>query len=147
MAVFILISLISLAGFRLMVTQMTNQDMKGVWICTDDPNWVWKFRTDGKIYDFYSGKLSDTYSFSFEKISPQCGKNVDVGPLFEYLRITNINDSQDIQCYEILSKNEAYLQLRPLDKGGSITFRKSNSSLDDPDGDFDYGDGDQQIFP
>jgi len=146
-ALFIIISLISLAGFRLILTQMTNQDMKGIWISTDDTNWVWEFRADGKIYDYYSGKLSDTYSFSFETTSPQCGKVVDVGPLFEYLRITNINDSQDFQCYEILSKNEEYLQLRPLGQGGSITFKKSNSALDDPYDDFDYGDGDQQILP
>ncbi|ERM84264.1 hypothetical protein P872_15895 [Rhodonellum psychrophilum GCM71 = DSM 17998] len=126
---------------------MANQDLNGIWISTDDLKWIWEFKNDDKIYSFYNGKLINTYSFSFEKTSPQCGQIVDEGPLFEYLKIININDSQDIQCYEILSKDEDILQIRPFGRGGSITFKKSNSALDDPDDDFDYGDGDQQFLP
>ncbi|MDX5478835.1 hypothetical protein [Fontibacter flavus] len=144
-AVLILISISSLVGFRLIFNQMTNQNMIGIWISTDDTKWIWEFKNDGKIYDYYNGKLTGTYSFSLEKTSPQCGMIVDEGPLFEYLRITNIHDSQDIRCYEILSKNEEYLQIRLLDQGGSITFRKSANSLEEPNNDFDYGDGVQKI--
>jgi len=142
----ILIPVILLVSFRLLNTQKENNDLAGTWISTEDTKWVWDFKTDGKLYSYYEGKLIDTYSYSVETTSPQCGKVVDVGANFSYLKLIDLSD-QYSECYEFYSFSDEYIQLRRFDQSKFMSFKKSTNLLEEPDNDFDYGDGDQQIFP
>jgi hypothetical protein len=123
-----------------------NNRLIGHWISKDDTKWVWDFKTDGKLYSYYEGKLIDTYSYSVETTSPQCGKVVDVGANFSYLKLIDLSD-QYSECYEFYSFSDEYIQLRRFDQSKFMSFKKSTNLLDEPDNDFDYGDGDQQILP
>ena len=51
-------------GFNMFFNQHnSNESLLGKYVSTEDPNWVWEFKTDGKLYDYYEGKLSDVYYF------------------------------------------------------------------------------------
>lgn len=142
----ILIPLFLLVSFRVLNAQKENNELVGIWISTDDTNWVWDFRSDGKLYSYYEGKLSNTYSYSVETTSPQCGKVVDVGANFSYLKLIDLSD-QNAQCYEFYGFSDEYIQLKRFDYSGFMNFKKSTNTLEEPDDDFDYGDGDQQFLP
>ena len=114
-------------GFNMFFNQHnSNESLLGKYVSTEDPNWVWEFKTDGKLYDYYEGKLSDVYYFSIEKTSPQCGFEVDEGPLFKYLVRKKVGNTSEQYCYEIYSMGNEYLQLRYLEGSGFISFKKTN---------------------
>jgi hypothetical protein len=114
-------------GFRVIFYQQNSpQDLLGEYTSTDDVNWVWEFRSDGKLYDYYEGNLTDVYFFSIEKTSPQCGFEVDEGPLFEYFTRTNINKPSEKFCYEIYGLENGNLQLRYLGTNSFLDFKKTN---------------------
>jgi hypothetical protein len=119
--------LIAVFGFNT-VSNISAQEEKnliiGTWISTDDVNLKKVFQTDGKCLDYYNGQLTTTYSFSIERTSPQCGQSVPIGNLFSYLKIVNLDDSNDFYCYEILSLNAQYLQIRWIERGGSMSFKR-----------------------
>lgn len=142
----ILIPLFLLVSFRVLIAQKENNKLVGIWISTEDTKWVWDFKTDGKLYSYYEGKLINTYSYSVESTSPQCGKVVDVGVNFSYLKLIDLSD-QNAQCYEFYGFSDEYLQLKRFDYSGFMNFKKSTNTIEEPDDDVDYGDGDQQILP
>jgi hypothetical protein len=119
--------LIAVFGF-VTVSNTSAQDEQnlivGTWISTDDAQSKKVFQTDGKCHDYYNGQLITTYSFSIERTSPQCGQSVPVGKLFSYLKIVNVNNSNDVYCYEILSLNAQYLQIRWIERGGSMSYKR-----------------------
>jgi hypothetical protein len=96
----------------------------GTWISKDSPKSKWVFKKDGKCYDYYDGKLDNIYYYSINTTSPQCSQKVLVGELYSYLKIKNIKDNNDFYCYEIISLDKIDLQLRLLDRGGFIYFKK-----------------------
>ncbi|AFL84192.1 hypothetical protein Belba_1585 [Belliella baltica DSM 15883] len=116
-----------LVGFKLFFYQQdSDESLLGKYVSTDDPNWVWEFKSDGKLNEYYEGELSDVYYYSIEKTSPQCGFEVDEGPLFKYLVRKNVVNTSEQYCYEIYSMGNEYLQLRYLGGSGFFSFKKTN---------------------
>ena len=121
-----IITLMLIFGFTLIQSslQQEKQLIIGTWILDDDSSNKWFFTIDGKLKDYDNNQLDETYNWSISATSPQCGKVVPVGDKFSYLMITSINDANDKYCYEILSLNDEYLQIRWIEKGGSTLFKK-----------------------
>lgn len=121
---FIVITVL-IVGLKVLFHQQSSSlGLLGKYTNTEDVNWVWDFRSDGKLYEYYEGDLSEVYFFSLETTSPQCGYVVDEGPLFEYLVRENINDPSDKYCYEINSLENDYLQIRYFGTSSFINFKK-----------------------
>ncbi|WP_194777412.1 hypothetical protein [Pararhodonellum marinum] len=116
----------SLVAFRVLFYQQNSgQEILGKYSSTEDANWVWEFRSDGKLYDYYEEKLKDVYFFSIETTSPQCGVKVDVGPLFKYLSLKNVKGDKEENCYEIYSLDNESLQIMYFNSSGFMSFKKS----------------------
>ena len=96
----------------------------GTWIPDGSPESEWVFTSDGILKDYENNQLDDTYNWSISTTTPQCGKGVPVGNNFSYLSITNVNDANDKYCYEILSLNDKYLQIRWIERGGFLLYEK-----------------------
>jgi hypothetical protein len=116
-----------LLSFRILKHQQSpKQDIIGKYKSADDTNWVWEFKSDGKLYDYYAGKHNGIYFFSIETTSPQCGFEVDEGPLFKYLIRKKIDDPTLSFCYEIYSSGDNSIQLRLLGSNNFFNFEKTN---------------------
>ena len=102
----------------------SDDSILGKWMSDDTSNWVLEFKSDGKCYEYYNNSLSKTYFYSFSNTSPKCGYEVPIGELFEYLILTNINDSQDIYCYEFLG----------VDNNNNFAIIYINGSINQPMG-------------
>ncbi|MEN8125892.1 MAG: hypothetical protein ABFR32_12275 [Bacteroidota bacterium] len=129
-AIIITIVLLAIFSFTMIQLNQEKELIIGTWINSETPEWKWVFKTDGKCYDYLRDKLSDTYIYSIETRSPQCGQNIPTGELFSYLKLTNVNNNQDQYCYEILSLNDEWLQIRWLERGGFILFKKQLNKYD-----------------
>ncbi len=116
----------SIVGFKMFFNQQnSHENLLGKYVSTEDPNWVWEFKSDGKLYDYYEGELSDVYYYSIENTSPQCGFEVDEGPLFKYFIRTHINNPSEKFCYEIYGLQDGFLQLRYFGTNSIINFKKN----------------------
>lgn len=116
-----------IVGFNLIFNQQnSSENLIGKYVSADDSNWIWEFKSDGKLYDYYDGELSDIYHYSIEKTSPQCGFEVDEGPLFEYFTRTNIKNPLEKFCYEIYGFQDGILQLRYFGTNSFLNFKKIN---------------------
>lgn len=96
----------------------------GTWINEESPELKMVFKSNGICENYINGILSDTYTYTINKTSPQCGQNVPTGELYSYLKLVNVKDSNEAYCYEILSLNNEYLQIRWVERGGFVRFIK-----------------------
>ncbi|MCM2301308.1 MAG: hypothetical protein NDI80_01650 [Flavobacteriaceae bacterium] len=119
-----LILLIPIFSFTLFQLTQEKDLLIGVWFSVDSPNWKWEFKTDGKCYEHYENNLEAIYIYSIETTSPQCDIEVDEGPSYSYLKISSTTDTEIFYCYEVLSLNDEFLQIRALQSNNIITFRK-----------------------
>ena len=83
----------------------------GTWKPKGSPNNSWVFTSDGKCYQYSATDVTDVYNYSISTTSPQCGYAVNVGPNFSYLKLINVNNAEDIYCYEITTLNNEFLAL------------------------------------
>ena len=88
----------------------------GTWINEESPELKMIFKNNGRCEDYINGVLSDTYLYAISKTSPQCGQVVPTGELYSYLKLVNTKDSNEAYCYEILSLNDEYLQIRWVER-------------------------------
>lgn len=95
----------------------------GIWI-EEDPSFKRIIKSDGKCYEYYDGQLQDIYYYAIKKSGLLCSIQISEKPNISYLILTDISDANDNYCYEILSLNDEYLQLRYFGLGGSMLFRK-----------------------
>lgn len=123
----LVITLMVLFGFTV-IYQISKEEnlIVGTWISKDEPQWKWVFNEYGKCFDYYNNQLSETYKWSIETTSPQCGQEVPVGEVFSYLILVNVNDPKDEYCYEIFSLDEKILQIRYFNTIGLINMRKQD---------------------
>lgn len=94
----------------------------GVWIAESDPKSRLVFSSDGKCKDYYDNILEDEYSYVIENSSPQCDTEVPIDSYTNYLKLININDILDQNCYEINGVTDQKLSLRLLGMGGVIVY-------------------------
>lgn len=116
-----------LLGINIIISAMTIQDgslILGTWVQEESSGFKRIFKADGKCYEYYGGQLQDTYYYSIKKSGQMCSIQISEKPNISYLTLTNTMNSNDKYCYEILSLNEEYLQLRYFNRGGSLLFRK-----------------------
>lgn len=74
----------------------------GTFISEEDPQYSMVFSTNGKCYDYYSGNLAGTYSYSLSNTSPQCGQDILVDESQETSYLSLTDDSNGVPtCYEI----------------------------------------------
>ena len=122
----LIVILTVIVGFSI-VSQISQEKelIIGTWISVEDPEWKRVFNQDGKCFDYYNNQLNETYNYSIETTSPQCGINVTTGSNFSYLKLVNVHDTNDIYCYEITNLGEENLALWYLLSGASgITLFK-----------------------
>lgn len=100
-----LITIIMLSSFT--ISQLIQEEdlIIGEWVSIEDSNWRLNFNNQGKCYDYYQGILETTYFYS---ITEETANN---GVVFSYLKLVNINDSDDVYNYEINALNENNLAL------------------------------------
>jgi len=114
--------------FSFTILQLKQEDelIIGTWVSEDSLENRLVFSSDGTMNEYINvTELFETYNYSISSTSPQCRMEVNIGPTFSYLKIININDSDDMYCYEILSLNDEYLQIRILGTGNSLLYKKS----------------------
>jgi len=89
------------------ISQLTQEEdlIIGEWVSIEDNNWRLNFNNQGKCYDYYQGTIETTYFYS---ITEETANN---GVVFSYLKLVNINDSDDVYNYEINALNENDLAL------------------------------------
>ncbi|MGA9270780.1 MAG: hypothetical protein WBV45_09180 [Lutimonas sp.] len=118
--VFVALSLLALTSFISNKSQQEDGLIVGTWIPEGSPNHRMVFSKSGVLTEYNENNV--VYSSSNFKIattSPQCGFEVEVGPLFSYLILENENE---IICYEILTLNAEYLALRTFGHGGQNRY-------------------------
>jgi hypothetical protein len=100
-----LITIIMLSSFT--ISQLIQEEdlIIGEWVSIEDSNWRLNYNNQGKCYDYYQGILETTYFYS---ITEETANN---GVIFSYLKLVNINDSDDVYNYEINALNENNLAL------------------------------------
>ena len=96
----------------------------GTWINEESPELKMIFKNNGRCEDYINGVLSDTYLYAISKTSPQCGQVVPTGELYSYLKLVNTKDSNEVYCYEILSLNDEYLQIRWVERGCHVSYKR-----------------------
>lgn len=122
--IIILIAIIGFTIYQSTLVQKEKSNIVGTWVEENDSNWKLQFNSQSKCFWYYTGEATEEYTYTIQNTSPQCGLEVDTGNNFTYLQLNNINDSTEKICYEILSLNDEYLQLRMIKKGGFIRFKK-----------------------
>lgn len=114
----------SKASFTTYQLSQESQDIIGTWKSDDTPDWKLEFKANGTCFWYFPGEPTEEFTYSIETTSPQCGKEVDTGVNFSYIKLINVNDENNRYCYEVLSLNDEYLQIRFLDRGGNTLFKK-----------------------
>ena len=96
----------------------------GTWINEESPELKMVFKSNSICEDYINGILFDKYTYTIDKTSPQCGQVVPTGELYSYLKLVNIKDSNETYCYEILSLDNEYLQVRWVERGGYVSYKR-----------------------
>jgi len=110
-----------------LISFTTNQNQEtsilGSWISEVDNNFKMVFSGNTCAW-MYSGHPSTTYSFKLSNTSPQCGEIVPASSEINYLKLVNLDDSNDGICHEVYSLSATTLTLRPVDKSGFLIFNR-----------------------
>ena len=120
----VLIALMAILSFTVVQLSGEKEDIIGIWVSEDTPEWKWVFKSDGKCYDYYNGVLTDTYTYTLSTTSPQCGQVVPTGDKFTYLKLVNDKDSNLTFCYEVFSLDKTNLEIRMFDRASFLRFVK-----------------------
>ncbi len=100
-----------------------NASIIGRWVSESDPDWELTFVSNGnKCHETIQGKLNQVSYFAISNTSPQCGEIVPVEKFTSYLKLTNVKDSSDYNCYEINGITSKNLSLRPVNNGKILLF-------------------------
>ena len=91
-----------------------SEQIVGVWISDDDPNWKMEFKGNGTCTDIYQGVISDTYSYEIWS-RPSSNGNLTI----TMLRLTKTKSSES-KIYEINALNQAYLTLEYVNLPGKL---------------------------
>lgn len=120
-----IIILLMTASILTSFTTSPNQEASiiGTWISEEDNNYRMVFNGTTCTW-LYTGQSPTTFSFTLSNTSPQCGEVVPIGNELIYLKLVNLNNSNDILCYEIYSLSATTLTLRPIDKSGFLIFNR-----------------------
>lgn len=105
------------------IYQGQDTSIEGTWISEEDNNYRMVFNGTTCTW-LYTGQSPTTFSFTLSNTSPQCGEVVPIGNELIYLKLVNLNNSNDILCYEIYSLSATTLTLRPIDKSGFLIFNR-----------------------
>ncbi|MFT5890626.1 MAG: hypothetical protein ACI9Y7_000719 [Dokdonia sp.] len=104
----IIITVITLSSFA-----SPDDEIVGVWVSEEDPNWSIEFTNTGLCYWYYSGEDIDTFTYTTSETSPQCGYEVRTGVVEDYyLRL--VDEDEDTRCYEILGINDETLSFSAI---------------------------------
>ncbi len=121
----VLLGLMLISGFGSPVTvDSHNQTIQGTWIAEKDAKSKWVFTGDGNCKRYYNGELLNTYAYSMNNTSPQCGKTVPVNSNTQYLKLTKIGKVDTEYCFEINGITTEKLSLRQVGRGGLLLFDK-----------------------
>ena len=121
----VLLGLILISGFGSPITvDSQNQTILGTWIAEKDAKSKWVFTSDGNCKKYYNGELLNTYAYSMNNTSPQCGETVPVNSNTQYLKLTKIGKVDTEYCYEINGITTEKLSLRQIGRGGLLLFDK-----------------------
>lgn len=92
----IIVLFLGLVSFTIFQTMQEDEELiVGTWIPEGCSECEWIFTDDGKCYDYYEGKLDNTYTYSIRK------SRASNGVVFSYLKIVKSNDSNDTYEYDI----------------------------------------------
>lgn len=92
-----------------------DEEIVGVWVSEDDPNWRVEFTNTGLCYWYYTEEDTDIFTYSISETSPQCGYEVRTGVTEDYyLQLVDEDEDGDTQCYEILGVNDESLSLSTI---------------------------------
>lgn len=117
--------LVLLSSYMPVVTvDSQNQTIQGTWIAEKDAKSKWVFTSDGNCKKYYNGELQNTYAYSMNNTSPQCGETVPVNSNTQYLKLTKIGKVDTEYCYEINGITTEKLSLRQVGRGGLLLFNK-----------------------
>lgn len=106
------------------INQTEQTFILGIWQSTDDSNVKIEFKSDGTHYTYYSNELTGSYTYTIITTSPICEQTVPTGSQFSYLKLINVNDSNDVYCYEIVSLDESDFDIRFFDRPGIQSYKK-----------------------
>ena len=91
-----------------------SKDIIGIWISKDDSEWKIEFRNDGKCYWYYTNEDTETFSYSINKTTPQCGEEVKIDGLEDYYLNLRSEVEFDLMCYEILGVDNKSLSIKEI---------------------------------
>ena len=93
------------------------------WRLQDDSNYVIVFKANGICYEYYQGKLQDTFTYTVSNTSPQGSEDVgvDESQYTFYLRIVSVNDSSLDFCY-IINNASKVLSITEVETGLLAVF-------------------------
>ena len=94
----------------------------GTWISEEDSKWKMVFTNDNKCFRYYNNNLRETDTCIISNTSPQCGETVPVDSQTSYLRLTNVQNINDVKCYEINGITDSILSIRPLENTNIFVF-------------------------
>lgn len=127
--ILILNSIVLLVSLGSFAYQNTNSKIIGTWVGEDSsPLDHWVFTSDAKLIKYVNNEIFKEYTFSIS--SQSCNGEND--RQFEFLHLTNINDSNDMICYLIHGITEnteqglegTYLSLEFPENPRPIVFKK-----------------------
>lgn len=121
-----------IAGLLFILLSFGNQNLQdrtiiGSWIEQKDTSSVWVF-DENTLKIYYNNNLTRTYNYSISNSSPQCGRPVDTDSANQYLQIQDINNFENISCYQINGINfngSGILSLTYFKNGKMIILNKS----------------------
>jgi hypothetical protein len=125
---FLILGLLTLSAF---INNNPDQDIIGIWISEDDPNWKIEFKTNGKCYWYYTGDDTDTYTYTITDLSNSinqtadfCGKIVSAGKVESYYLKLVDTQSNDSLCYQIFGLTDSSLSINLLGASKIFVFDK-----------------------
>lgn len=128
-----LIPILLLSSFTILESNQEKVLIIGTWNYVNEPNNKWIFTNDKCSWEF-NGDLIDVFTY---QITEETATN---GVVFSYLKLVNINDSNDSYNYEINALNEHDLALDYLGNLNEslMLFEKTSKSFLENEGDFSF---------
>lgn len=83
---------------------------------------VWRFKENGKCYDYYKGKIDATFSYTIHSSKTESGRT------HYSLKLVNVEDSNDVYEYSIngLSEKRMHLEYNTGIGLSQLFFEKQN---------------------
>lgn len=115
---FVLFVLLLVGATTLLQQKDYNKLIIGTWLPQGDGyEYRWVFTKNGKCYDYYDNALDATYTYTI-----QSEKSVNGKFTIWYLKLTNINDLNDIYEYDIIGLSKDTMR---LDYAGNLNTKLS----------------------